>query len=319
MPFGRRSAQRFTSRRIPGPLVIVAIVLAAFAVGMGAGWGSPVFVGFVAKVWPQPDVSATPSVHPSVVETPDIPVDLYPKLDRFMNDDDRAAGLTSLDVPTLGDGNFVVIPGTVQPPTDAPVRWVRLEIEDGVPLDPDVLSTYVMSILNDPQGWGAHGRVSFGRTDGAADIRIVFATPKQAEGLCKRPHEPATISVEPPDVPPGPVGIAASAIATPTPGPTASPSPSVSATPEYVPSCAEQGLVVVSAYQWAAGIPTFGDDGTSEHAYMINHFIGHILGEEDATCTKKDEVASVMVNQELTIDPCLPNGWPFPSEEQDGG
>ncbi len=291
--------------------MIAGIVLLAFAVGVGAGWGSAILAGVVVRVLPTDSPSASPSASATGQPIIDIPVDLYPKLTRFMNADDRIAGLISLDIPERGDGTFVVVPGTSEPIGTGPTRWVRIEIEDGIPIDPDIVTTYVMSVLSDSQGWTAHGRVAFGRTDGVADIRIVFATPKTAEVLCPRPHEPVTVDIEPPDVPSVPGALPASpspTAASPSPSSTLSASPS----PAKVPSCADQGIVVVSAYQWAAGIKVFGEDANAGHAYMINHPIGHLLGEPDVTCGGNGQLAPVMANQELDITPCEPNGWPFP-------
>jgi hypothetical protein len=298
-------------RRVPGRIAIVGIIALAFVVGVGAGWGSAVVAELLVRARPTESPSVTPS--PSVTGLPilDIPVDLYPKLTRFMNSDDRIAGLISLDVPERGDGTFVVVPGSSEPIGTGPTRWVRIEIESGVPIDPDIVTTYVMSVLNDSQGWTARGKVAFGRTEGVADIRIVFATPKVAEVLCPRAHDPLTVAIAPPDVPslPGSLGASPSpTTAAPSPSPTVSTSPS----PVELPSCAEQGIVVVSAYQWASGIEVFGDDANAGHAYMINHPLGHLLGEPDALCGGEGQLASVMVNQELDITPCEPNGWPYP-------
>lgn len=296
--------------RIPGRFAIAGIVILAFGIGIGAGWGSAIVAGLVAKVIPSAHASASPSASSSGTPSVDIPVDLYPKLTRFMNADDRAAGLTSLDVPVRGDGNLTVVPGKSDPVGTGPTRYVRLEIEDGLPLDPDVVTSYVMAILDNAQGWTAQGRVSFARTDGVADIRIVFASPKTALALCPRPDDAALPDVAPPDVPPVMTTASPSATAkapTPSPGASVSPSPSV------VPSCADQGIAVISAYQWAAGIGAFGDDTLGMHDYMLNHSIGHILGEPDVKCGGSGQLAPVMENQQLDITPCKPNGWPFPA------
>ena len=293
----RRGGPILTGRRIPGRMVIVAIVLLAFGVGVGAGWGSAVVAGFLVRALPGAGPSTSPSVSTSGQPSTEIPVDLYPALTRFMNSDDRDAGLTSLDIPVRGDGNLTVVPGESDPVGTGPTRWVRIEIEDGVPIEPDILTPYVMSILGDAQGWTAHGRVSFGRTDGVADIRIVFASPKTAKDLCSRPHDAAVVDIAPPDVPGG------------VPVPDASPS----ASPAKAPSCADQGILVVSAYQWAAGAKAFGDEAGQWRDYMINHPIGHLLGEPDALCGGTGQFAPVMQNQELDFTPCEPNGWPFPA------
>ena len=310
----RRGGPILTGRRIPSRVVIAAIVVLAFGVGIGAGWGSAIVAGFLVKAIPSAGPSASPTVSTSGEPNSDIPVDLYPALTRFMNSDDRAAGLTSLDIPVRGNGKFTVVPGESDPVGKGPTRWVRIEIEDGLPIDPDVVTPYVMSILNDAQGWTAHGRVSFGRTGGVADIRIVIASPKTAVDMCPRPHDAAVVDIAPPDVPGGvPVPSASPSAAA---VPSASPSSSTSASPAPQPSCADQGIVVVSAYQWAAGIKAFGDDEGAWHDYMINHPIGHLLGEPDAVCGGTGQLAPVMQNQQLDITPCLANGWPFPAEKQ---
>ena len=274
-----------------------------------------IVAGFLVKAIPSAGPSASPTVSTSGEPNSDIPVDLYPALTRFMNSDDRASGLTSLDIPVRGDGKLTVVPGKSDPVGKGPTRWIRIEIEDGLPIDPDIVTPYVMSILGDAQGWTAHERVSFGRTDGVADIRIIFASPKTALELCPRPHDAAEVEIAPPDVPgtvPAPSTSASVAAAAPSGSPGASPS----ASPEQEESCADQGIVVVSAYQWAAGIKAFGDDEGAWHDYMINHPIGHLLGEPDAVCGGTGQLAPVMQNQQLDITPCLANGWPFPAEKQ---
>ena len=308
----RRGGPILTGRRIPSRVVIAAIVVLAFGVGIGAGWGSAVVAGFLVNAIPSTGPSASPSVSTSGSPNTDIPVDLYPALTRFMNAEDRDAGLKSLDIPVRGDGNLSVVPGQRDPVGKGPVRWVRIEIEDGVPIDPDIVTSYVMGILDDAQGWTAHGRVSFGRTDGVADIRIIFASPKTAAALCPRPHDAAVVDIAPPDVPGGvPAPSQSPSVATSVPPASASANPSATAAKD--PSCAEQGILVVSAYQWAAGNKAFGENTVAWHDYMINHPIGHLLGEPDATCGGTGQLAPVMQNQELDITPCLANGWPFPA------
>ncbi len=308
----RRGGPILTGRRIPGRIVIAAIVLLAFGVGVGAGWGSAFIADFLVSALATADPSTSPSASTSGQPNTDIPVDLYPALTRFMNADDRTAGLTSLDIPTRGEGKLVVVPGQSDPIGAGPTRWVRIEIEDGVPLDPAIVSSYVMSILGDAQGWTGHGRVSFGRTDGVADIRIVFASPKTAADLCPRPHDAAVVDIAPPDVP-GVVPLPSVSPPVAAPARAASPSASPSPSAAKAPSCADQGIVVVSAYQWAAGAKAFGDEAGQWRDYMINHPIGHLLGEPDAPCGGAGQLAPVMQNQELDFTPCEPNGWPFPA------
>lgn len=318
-------------RKMPGRIGVGLIIAAAFVVGVSAGWLTQVVPGFIVSLLPQPSPSSTPEPSVSTPTGPDVPVDLYPPLTRPLDAIDHAAGLTSLAVPTTGSGRFSIVPGSVEPVGSGPVTWVRIEIEDGVPLAAEILGPYVMGILTDAQGWGANGRVAFGQTEGVADVRVVFASPSTAETLCPRPHEAALAAIGPADVPSGPIGSEPSIAPEPTaPGPT--PSPSASPNAPAVPSCAQQGLVVVNAYYWAAGVPSFGTvedatdpdaepvidmDRVSSHRYLLNHSVGHLLGDEDAACPTSGSLADVMQDHFFAVAPCLPNPWPFPAPPED--
>lgn len=98
---------------------------------------------------------------------------------------DRMAGLLSLDTPQHADGTLVVVPGSSPAPDPAaPVRTVRVEVEAGLPVDGERFARLVMGILNSPQGWGHGGALSFARTDGDADIRVVLASPDKVDEMC---------------------------------------------------------------------------------------------------------------------------------------
>ncbi|MCU1432456.1 MAG: hypothetical protein JWP95_1561 [Actinotalea sp.] len=98
---------------------------------------------------------------------------------------DREAGLLSLAVPTSGSGDLVVVPGAAPAPlTDRPVRTVRVEVEGGLEIDGALFAQLVMATLNDARGWSADGSVTFARTDGEADLRVVLASPDLVDELC---------------------------------------------------------------------------------------------------------------------------------------
>jgi len=98
---------------------------------------------------------------------------------------DRMAGLLSLDTPQHADGELVVVPGSSPAPDpSASVRTVRVEVEAGLPVDGERFARLVMGILNNPQGWGHGGALSFARTDGAADLRVVLASPDKIDEMC---------------------------------------------------------------------------------------------------------------------------------------
>lgn len=98
---------------------------------------------------------------------------------------DRQAGLLSDEVPDEAEGTLVVVPGNVDAPRpERRVRTVRVEVEAGLDIDTTLFARTVMDILNDPRGWGADGSVSFARTDGDADLRVVLASPDLVDQMC---------------------------------------------------------------------------------------------------------------------------------------
>jgi len=57
-------------------------------------------------------------------------------------------------------------------------------VEAGLDIDPVAFAATVMATLNDPRGWGADGSVSFARTDGEAQVRVVLASPDTVDDMC---------------------------------------------------------------------------------------------------------------------------------------
>jgi hypothetical protein len=102
----------------------------------------------------------------------------------WLSEIDRADGLLSVEVPESGSGVLDVVPGSAPAPGPAPVRTVRVEVEQGLPVDGQAFAATVMTTLNDPRGWGAQGAVTFAWTDGPADVRVVLASPATVDALC---------------------------------------------------------------------------------------------------------------------------------------
>jgi hypothetical protein len=102
----------------------------------------------------------------------------------WLSEVDRADGLLSVEVPESGSGVLDVVPGTSPAPGSAPVVAVRVEVEQGLPVDGPAFAAVVMATLNDPRGWGAQGAMTFARTDGPADLRVVLASPATVDALC---------------------------------------------------------------------------------------------------------------------------------------
>ncbi|MGC4175596.1 DUF3152 domain-containing protein [Demequina sp.] len=283
----------FAGRRITlkGTLITIVTIVVAFGVGIAAGWGTSLFADSFNSAQPSPSASPSPSSTPRVSPTFEVSVPPLDPVTRDLDDDDRAAGLRSLDFPYQGDAVFQPVPVAteVEPPEEGIVRYVRIDVEQGLSMIDGTLATFVMSALTDAQGWAKEGPTTFIQTEGAPDVRIVFASPFTAAALCPTPHEAAALA--------------------PDTSSTPSPTPS-SSTTGWVTQCAEQGTVVISVYDWIQGLEPFAEDRTAARQYLLNHGLGHVLGRPDVKCSKG--LADVMVNQRTLSSKCTPNPWPFP-------
>lgn len=292
----RRPGRVFAGRGITlkGTLITVVVIAVAFALGIGAGWGTGLVADSLAA--PEPTPSASPSPTPSPTPTIDVSLPPMEPITRALDADDQAAGLTALTFPERGKGTFRTADAGPLPTTSPGVmRLVKIDAEDGLPVNVEGLASFVIDTLNDPRGWSNGSGVTFVLTDGAPDMRVVLASPYTAAALCPTPHQEAPLT---------PVS--------PEPSPSASPdaSPEASPSPVITTQCASAGVVVMSIYDWAAGIPTFGEDRPASREWLVNHGVGHVLGKPEETCRRG--VANVMADQRELADRCTPNPWPLP-------
>ncbi|WP_062305199.1 DUF3152 domain-containing protein [Demequina subtropica] len=294
----RSSGGLFAGRGIDLPSVGITLVtiLACFALGIGAGWVTGQVPDWY-RAWSEPE----PSVSASSTPTPEPSVSLaaLEPITRALDEDDALAGVVTTEVVERGEGTFTAALGADGSTASAsasgdasasadpvPTRYVRIDVEDGITVDEPAFVDFVMTTLNDPRGWGSAGRMQFVLTEGAADVRVVLASPYAIALRCPDPHAAATV-----------VGDGA----TPSPAPTDG---------EAGTSCATDGIVPVSIYDWTAGLTRFGEKRTVAREYLLNHGVGHVLGAQDATC--ESGLADVMVDQSRLRQQCKVNAWPYP-------
>ncbi|MFW2513083.1 DUF3152 domain-containing protein [Demequina sp. SO4-13] len=283
---------------LPGLGSIALVVIVAFAAGIGVGWGTGLVADRLAVAEPSP----VPS--PSASATPTAEVSLPPlePIERALDDADRLAGVASLDVVPEGERSFATVTVDGEPSGGgASVRWVRVEYEEGLGMSGQALGDFVLDTLNDPRGWGARGRFEFVPTGGAPDLRIVLASPATAAATCPDPHATA------------PAGALMDPSASPDPA--VDPTTAATSDPESsaeAPSCADQGLVMLDHYEWIAGLAAYGDNRTGARQYLVNHFVGHALGESETQCTSGR--ALVTTDQSQLPGDCDPNPWTWPDE-----
>jgi hypothetical protein len=162
-----------------------------------------------------------------------------------------------------------------------------VEIEQGLPLDGGLFADAVQQTINDPKSWSHDGK-TFARTDGpTADFVIRLASPGTTGRLC------------------GSVGL--------------------DTVGENV-SCDAAGTpwVVINAWRWAQGSPTFGDEMLAYREMLINHEVGHRMGHNHEYSCLPNGLAPVMMQQTKTLQPtsgqaCRPNAWPYPLNQPYGG
>lgn len=82
--------------------------------------------------------------------------------------------------------------------------------------------------------------------------------------------------------------------------------------PDGVGTCTDGADVVIDAAMWKTTGATYAGSAQDWQAYLVNHGLGHLLGEKNATCAKKASPAPVMMSQATDLSGCVANPWPFP-------
>lgn len=77
-------------------------------------------------------------------------------------------------------------------------------------------------------------------------------------------------------------------------------------------SCRNGDDVVLNAVRWTQGARTWGDDVDGYRQYLVNHELGHYLGNSHVRCPADGAPAPVMLQQTLDLQGCAPNAWPYP-------
>lgn len=92
-----------------------------------------------------------------------------------------------VDPPTAAEGDYTVVGGSSPPPDGASGDVVNylVEVEEGLPFDPDGFAAAVHTVLNDERGWGPEEDMRFKRVDdGDVRFRVSLSSPDMTDAQC---------------------------------------------------------------------------------------------------------------------------------------
>jgi hypothetical protein len=175
-----------------------------------------------------------------------------------------------------GAGTVSVVDGSSAVYGSGPLHRFVVEVEDGIGVDGAAFAAAVETTLGDPGSWGNGGRMSFQRV-GAAE-----ASTGQYE------FKVSLVS----------------------PGSMETYCPGVG-TGGYT-SCRYGERAVINLARWATAVPHFDGDIQGYRHYVVNHEVGHVLGNGHVNCPGPGQLAPVMLQQTLGLQGCVRNAWPYP-------
>jgi hypothetical protein len=183
--------------------------------------------------------------------------------------------------PSSGPGSFVFATSRgAAMGTAGMLRRFHVGVEKGVTENLAAFAATVDETLGDPRGWTAGGQVRLQRVSPAetADFTIYLATPETARTMCAQ----------------GKVDILEKG--------------------QPYTSCRAPGKVILNLARWRLSVPDYVAAKVpldTYRQYMINHEVGHELGNGHELCPGKDRPAPVMQQQTLGLHGCAANAWPY--------
>ncbi|MGH2737031.1 MAG: DUF3152 domain-containing protein [Actinomycetota bacterium] len=76
-------------------------------------------------------------------------------------------------------------------------------------------------------------------------------------------------------------------------------------------SCYNNGRAVINVWRWRNGADSYGKQIRRYRRYLINHEVGHALGQSHRSCTGDGDPAPTMVQQTKSLYGCTRNEWPL--------
>lgn len=193
----------------------------------------------------------------------------------------RMAERLPIDEKLTGPGLFDTVPGVAKAPGKGRLVRYRVDVEQGLGLDAQLFAEAVHRTLNDDRSWAHGGARTFERVPGGeSDFVITLASPGTTGKWCAKSGLDTTVD-----------NVSCDSAAT--------------------------ERVMINAFRWAQGAATFGPDQMLAYRQMlINHEVGHRLGNGHVNCRTPGALAPIMQQQTKSLDidgvQCKPNPWVFP-------
>lgn len=178
-------------------------------------------------------------------------------------------------IPRTGPGTFTTASGgSPKVGKGTPLRY-RVDVEKGLSLSAAEVADEVEAVLADPRGWTTDGASAFQRVSGGpTDFVVKVATPGTVDAFCRR------------------VGL--------------------NTRGEF--NCQAGDDVMVNLERWELATPVYAEDVKAYRALIINHEVGHFLGQGHVTCPGEGKPAPAMMQQIKGMKGCVPNVWPYDSD-----
>ncbi|MFD9373766.1 DUF3152 domain-containing protein [Streptomyces sp. NPDC060020] len=218
---------------------------------------------------PTPDAAAAAPAAPSAAPAPELTYE------------QQMAQQLPIDAKLTGPGTFDTVPGVAKAPGKGRLVRYRVDVEQGLGLDPQLFAEAVQRTLNDPRSWAHGGTMTFERVPGGeADFVITLASPGTTGVWCAKSDLDTTVD-------------------------------NVSC------DSASTSRVMINAFRWAQGSATYGPDQMFAYRQMlINHEVGHRLGHGHVNCQTPGALAPIMQQQTKSLDiggiQCKANPWVYP-------
>jgi Protein of unknown function (DUF3152) len=180
-------------------------------------------------------------------------------------------------------GQAAVLGGPARPSatcgdTGARVVRFRVLLEDGLATTPATFVKDLLSVLCDERSWIGSGKVRF-RYDPKGSLLIGLRTPTSTEKACRRV---------------------------------------VGQSVNFYYSCASTAEVVLNSDRWFTGSTSWPGSVREYRQMLVNHEIGHALGQHHRYCLRDGASAPVMMQQSKGLttggNTCKPNPWPLSYE-----